>query len=164
MDPTQLGRISLRSFARGFNYHYPSSTALARVSFSSWQFPPPFANSDRKCERRERGRLESLAGLPSLRLSPSFTLLFLLSPLSSPIVGREPGSSRTVGRSGISARDRYKTFNGFETHSSTAPRLFASFALPPPRPPTCVVGGPRMPTSEEQNQLWNARFYASRRR
>jgi hypothetical protein len=56
------------------------------------------------------------------------------SPLFLSLSLSRAGSCRADGRSGISARDRYKTFNGFETHSSTAvavPRLFASFALPP---------------------------------
>jgi len=57
---------------------------------------PYNANSDRKCERREQGRSESLA-CPLSGSCPleSFSLLFLLSPppplgpLSSPIVGWE---------------------------------------------------------------------------
>lgn len=143
------------------------------MSFSSRQFPPfppSFLGKLRPEVRTTRIRAVGVFSRPP-HPTPRVSLLFLFSPLSSPIVGwRESSwlarSSWAVGRSGISAKDRYKTFNGFETHSSTAAavlRLFASFALPPPRPPTCVVGA-RMPTSEEQNQLWNARFYTSRRR
>lgn len=82
----QLGHISRAvSRARGFNYHYP---ALARVLSSHYgNFPAPCANSDRKCKRRGGGRSLQPA-IPALVPRPRVSPLFL-SPLSSPIVGRE---------------------------------------------------------------------------
>lgn len=100
---------------------------------------------------------------PRLRVS-----LLFFSPLSFPIVGRElevreRSDDREFSREIVtklltaSRPTRARRCRGFSQVSRYRCRYRRRHPL------TCVVGV-RMPTSEEQNQLWNARFYASRRR
>jgi len=117
---------SVSIFRADFNYRSakPASTECTRSSVAlvaATSIPSSPASKPRPEARGGWSKSSS-----RLRCSPSL-------PLSFSLIARA-GSCRADGRSGISARDRYKTFNGFETHSSTAvavPRLFASFALPP---------------------------------
>lgn len=131
MEIPILSSIRPYLLAREFNRHY--SPALICECRSAILLHP--FRKLRPEIRATEGDRSLRAELPSPTPIAADSLLFLRGPLSSLIVGRK---LEVPGRSGISARDRYKTFNGFETHSSTAaavPRLFASFALPPPPPP-----------------------------